>query len=167
MTDPTILWLALYTQPHKEYMVREYLESVGMGVYLPELLNKVQRSDRRARRPFFPNYIFVQNPGEDRLYEIRWIPGLRQIVTFGNKAALVPNALIEEIRERLKTFELPEKELFKAGDRIKIIRGPFEGIDVIFDRRLSDRDRVRVFLELLNRVHVPLELDLEDLLPLY
>jgi len=165
--DPTALWLALYTQPNKEYTVKEYLESAGMNVYLPELLNKVQRRDRRSRRPFFPNYIFIQNPGEDRLHEIRWIPGLRQIVAFGNKVALVPNGLIEEIQGRLKTFEMPEKEPFKTGERIKIVRGPFEGVDVIFDRRLSDKERVRVFLELINRVHIPLEIDLKNLLPLY
>ncbi|MBN1317465.1 MAG: hypothetical protein JXA42_18430 [Anaerolineales bacterium] len=167
MIDSNTLWLALYTQPHKEYMVKEYLESEGMGVYLPELENKVQRSDRRPKRPFFPQYLFVQNPGEEKVCELRWIPGLRRIVTYGNKVVLLPNALIHEIQERLITFEMPEKEPFRTGDRVKVVRGPFEGIDVVFDHRLSDKDRVRVFLELINRVHVPLELDLKDLLPLY
>jgi len=141
------------------------LQGEGLTVYLPEVRNKVQRGDRRPQRPFFPHYLFLQNPGAEKLSGVRWTPGLRRIVTFGERPALIPDGMIQRLRARLKTFELPAEELFKSGQIVRIVDGPFEGMDAIFDRRLSGRDRVRVFLELISRVQVPVEMDLQNLLP--
>lgn len=160
-------WFALYTQPHKENMVRDYLHAEGFEVYLPEVENKVQRRDRRPRRPFFPHYLFLQNPGLEKLAEVRGTPGLRRIVMLGSRPALVSDEIIQHIRARLRTFEQVEEEPFQRGQRVPIVAGPFEGMDAIFDRRLSDKDRVRVFLEFVSRVQVPVEMDLHDLLPPY
>jgi hypothetical protein len=44
-----------------------------------------------------------------------------------------------------------------------VLRGPFEGLDAVFDRRLSAQGRVRVVLEWMSR-RVAAELDVEDLL---
>ena len=159
------LWVALYTQPHKEQMVSEFLQGEGLEVYLPQVRNKVQRGDRRSLRPFFPHYLFLQHPGAEKLAEVRWTPGLRQIVAFGNRPALIPDQLIQSIRKRLKTFELGDEDPFKPGQKVRIIRGPFEGMEAIFDQRLSGKDRVRVFFELVNRLQVSVEMSQQDLLP--
>ena len=167
MTESGRFWIVLYTQPHKERMVRDYLENEGFRVYLPEIRNKIQRSDRRSKRPFFPHYLFIKGSDEDKIAEIRWTPGLRSVVSFGGRPALVPDKIVEHIRERLKTYEISEEELYKSGERIRVASGPFEGLDVIFDRRLSEKERVRVFLELMSKIQVPVEMDLKDLLPPY
>ena len=85
----------------------------------------------------------------------------------GSRPALVSDEIIQHIRARLRTFEQVEEEPFQRGQRVPIVAGPFEGMDAIFDRRLSDKDRVRVFLEFVSRVQVPVEMDLHDLLPPY
>ena len=161
------LWFALYTQPHKEHMVRDFLLGEGLTVYLPEIENKTQRSDRRPRRPFFPHYLFLRNPGPEKLVGVQWTPGLRRIVTFGERPAIIPDELVQHIQARLRTYDEPEVEPFQPGQRVHIITGPFEGFDAIFDRRLSSKDRVRVFLQTLSRMQVPVEMDLRDLLPPY
>ena len=143
----------------------EYLRGAGLEVYLPQVRNKVQRGDRRSRRPFFPHYLFLQYPGEEKLAEVRRTPGLRQIVAFGSRPALIPDQMIQSIKTRLKTFELGDEDPFKPGQSVRIIRGPFEGMEAIFDQRLSGRDRVRVFFELVNRLQVSVEMNQGDLLP--
>ncbi len=163
--NPEDYWLALYTQPHKERFVRDHLLGEGLELYLPEVRNKVQRSDRPSRRPFFPHYLFLRYPGAERLAAVRWTPGLRSIVNFGERPALIPDRVIQHIITRLKTFQWPEEEPFKPGQVVRIIDGPFEGMDAIFDRHLSSKGRVRVFFELVSRMQVSVEMDLKDLLP--
>ena len=158
-------WLALYTQPHREYLVRDYLVGEGLEVYLPEVRNKIQRGDRRSRRPFFPHYLFLQHPGEEKLPDIRWIPGLRRIVMFGDRPALIPDQAIRYVQARLETFETSDQEPFQQGQKVRIVRGPFKGMDAIFEQRLSGKDRVRIFFELVNRMQVSVELNIQDLLP--
>jgi len=158
-------WLALYVHPHKEYMVRDILQSKGFSIYLPQVRNKVQRSDRPSKRPFFPHYLFLQNPGAEELYHVRWTPGLRRIVAFEQRPMGIPNQVIQHLRKRLELFELPDEQLFKQGQAVRITGGPFEGMEATFDRRLSGKDRVRVFLAFVNQVQVPVEMDLQDLVP--
>lgn len=165
LVDTGDLWVALYTQPHKEHFVSEYLQGEGLEVYLPEVRNKVQRGDRRSQRPFFPHYVFLRHPGPEKLANVRWTPGLRLIVAFGSRPALIPDKIIQSLKTRLKTFELADEDPFEKGQKVRIIRGPFEGMDAIFDERLSGKDRVRVFFELVNRLQVSVEMDQQDLLP--
>jgi transcriptional antiterminator RfaH len=165
MPDETRGWFALYTHPHREYAVKGYLENEGLTVFLPEVKNRIQRADRPSRRPFFPNYLFLKNPGLERLPDIRWMPGLRQVVAFGSRAALVPDEIVQRIAERLQTYQEPTEERYRPGDRVRVMHGPLEGLEVVFDRRLSSGERVRVMLELLSRIQVPVEMDMRDLLP--
>ncbi len=158
-------WLALYTQPHKERFVRDYLLEQGLELFLPEVRNKIQRSDRPSQRPFFPHYLFLKYPGAQVLADVRWTPGLRSIVTYGDRPAFIPDLVVEHIRTRLRTFVEQVEEPFQPGQSVHIIHGPFEGMDAIFDRRLSDKGRVRVFFELVNRMQVSVDMDLKDLLP--
>jgi transcriptional antiterminator RfaH len=159
------VWLALYTLPHKEYLVRDFLLGRQLQVFLPEVRNQVQRRDRPSTRPFFPHYLFIRNPGVEVLADVRWTPGLRRIVAFGGRPVLIPDMVIRHLRKRLETFELADEEPFEKGQVVHIAEGPFEGMDAIFDRRLSGRDRVRVFMELISRVQVPVEMDLQHLVP--
>lgn len=158
-------WLAIYTHPHKEAFVRDYLQAENLTVYLPQVRNKVQRADRPSSRPFFPHYLFMKEPDAEILAELRWTPGIRKIVSFAGRPARIPDVVIQHLEARLKTFESAEEETFKKGERVRIIRGPFEGMDAIFDSSLSGRDRVKVFFDLVNRMQVSVEMDKRDLLP--
>jgi transcription antitermination factor NusG len=40
----------------------------------------------------------------------------------------------------------------RPGDRILIVSGPLKGIEAIFDRHLSASGRVRVLIEILDRL---------------
>lgn len=153
-------WLTLHSNPHKEYAVRDFLAGQGFEVYLPEEPNKIQRRDRPPRRPFFPHYLFLAYTGPEPLEQVQWTPGLRRIVMFGNRPAVIPGEVIADIKARLASMEaiVIRDGPFRPGERVVITGGPFKGLDAVFDRRLSRADRVRVFLDFALRLEVPVEL---------
>jgi transcriptional antiterminator RfaH len=158
-------WFALYTKPHKEHLVRDLVSAQEIEVYLPEIDVKTRRRDRRDKRPFFPHYLFARlDPQDGMITKIRWTPGLRCIVSMGGRPMPVSDEIVQGIRRRLATMPQVESEdVFRHGDIVHIRRGPLEGLDAIFDRRLSAQGRVRVLLELMSR-QVAADLDIEDLL---
>jgi len=159
-------WFALYTKPHKEYLVRDILQRRGVEAYLPEVRVANPRRGRRTWRPFFPQYLFARfDPWSGEAVRVQWTPGLRRVVSAGGQPVPVPDGVVSHIRHRLERMVVVQPEgPFKKGDRVRILRGPFEGLDAVFDRRLTPEGRVRVFLELMSR-WVAAELDLGDLLP--
>jgi transcriptional antiterminator RfaH len=161
-------WFALYTKPHKEYLVRDLLANQEVEVYLPEISVKTKRRDRRGKRPFFSHYLFARlDPRDGMIAKLRWTPGLRCIVSTGGRPVPVPDEVVQEIRRRLATVAQVEPEdRFRRGDVVHVMRGPFEGLDAVFDRKLSAEGRVRVFLQWISR-QVVVELDVEDLLTSY
>ena len=83
------------------------------------------------------------------------------------RPVLVPDEVVQEIRRRLATMAQVEPEdRFRRGDVVHVMRGPFEGLDAVFDRKLSAEGRVRVLLQWISR-QVVADLDVEDLLPSY
>lgn len=148
-------WYVLRTKPNKERSVHRMLVQEGdFEVYFPAI--RVQPVNPRASkiRPYFPGYMFVnvdlERHGDNAL---RWTPGTQGLVRFGGQPAPVPEHLIYELQKRLAKLQeerdRPEDE-FQAGDRVRIVDGPLEGYEAIFDRRLSGKDRVQLLLSLLS-----------------
>jgi len=144
-------WYALYTKPHKEHQVAGILQSKGFETYLPTI--QVRKNGRRKTKPFFSCYLFVHMDPADALPEVRWTPGLRRIVSFGDSPAVVPDGAISLIRRRLA--EMGELNCsgcrFKSGERVVIKEGPFKDFEAVFDRALSSRDRAVVLVDVLGR----------------
>ncbi len=86
---------------------------------------------------------------------------MANIVSFGNKPALVDDAIIKSIREhcRQEGVAVAEEEdvvvlpaqSFKPGEVVEIKSGPLMGLQGVFEKEMSDRDRVVVLLETLAR----------------
>ena len=162
-------WFALYTKPHKEYLVQEVLRSNGVETYLPQIAMMVQRRDRRSMKPFLPQYLFASfDPQEQLFSDVCWTPGLRCVVSAGGRPVAVPDEVVTYLRQRLKKLEatdVPDSP-FKKGEVIRITQGPLEGLEAIFDKQITPKGRVWVFLKVMSRL-VKTELDLKDILPPY
>jgi transcriptional antiterminator RfaH len=158
-------WFALYTKPHKEYMVQGLLRNQQVETYLPEIAVAVRRRDRRDKKPFFPHYLFARlDPRSDRMAKVHWTPGLRRIVSAAGQPVPIPNEVIAHIRHRLATMvEEKPTSPFRQGEIVRVTCGPFEGLNAMFDRVVSPEGRVRVLLELMGRL-VATDLDVGDLL---
>ncbi|MBN2392353.1 MAG: hypothetical protein JXR84_16610 [Anaerolineae bacterium] len=159
-------WYALYTKPHKEYLVQEVLRNNGVETYLPQIVKTVRRRDRRSMKPFLPQYLFARfDPDEQHFTNVCWTPGLRRIVSAGGRPVVVPDEVVVYLRGRLENMQTTDgpDAPFEKGEVVRITRGPLEGIEAIFDQQITPKGRVLVFLNVMSRL-VKTELDLEDLI---
>jgi transcription antitermination factor NusG len=161
-------WYALHVKPHKERMVCEGLRARDMEVFYPAL--KKQPVNPRARKevPFYPGYIFIQlDLTEVGLNALRWTEGTHGVVEFGGIPAAVPEIMIQELKKRLikiKTSSTIQSEDIQPGDSVKIVKGPFDGYEAIFDAQLSGNDRIQVMLTYLRAQPKKLQLSSSEIL---
>ena len=158
-------WYVLYTKPRCERVVSERLRSKGFETYLPAVA--VNRSgDTTTTRPFFPRYLFVRlDPNTDALSSVRWTRGLKHVVRFGEKPAVVPDEVIALIRDRLAATEA-------ADDRERIGSGPFADpstrsghrLEAVFEQALKPAERAWGLMHFLDWVS-GVQVEVEDLEP--
>ena len=154
-------WYALYARSRAERRVAQTLVERGLTAFLPTLPATL----RQPSRPLFPNYVFVHCDLEAvGLSSLKWIPGLRRILSFSGAPAVVPEEAIALIEEELRRIEatggLP-RHSFKPGDEVVVDSGPLAGLRGIFQGPVGPTERVRILLRFLghaNRTEVPLEL---------
>ena len=161
-------WYALRCKPRKEDAAWRQVMNEGFEAYYPRLrVNPVNPRSRKVK-PYFPGYLFVRaNLEEVGQSVFQWMPHTLGLVSFGGEPALVPDHLIDAVRQRVDQINAAGGEVFdglKQGEAVYIQDGPFSGYQALFDVRLPGSTRVRVLLELLgNRPGsgrlVPLELD--------
>jgi transcriptional antiterminator RfaH len=158
-------WFALYTNPHKEYLVRERLRDQGIEVYLPEVRTASRRRDRRGKRPFFPQYLFARFDLQSALAaKVRYTPGLCQIVSAGGTPIPIPNEIVAYIHQRLAPLvETEPTHDLREGDQVCITHGPYEGFDAVFDSRLSTQGRLQALIRWMGTWGAA-EVSVEDLL---
>jgi len=144
-------WYTLYTKPHKEQQVSGFLESKGLETYLPVI--QVRKRGQEKSVPFFSCYLFVRVDPSNGLSSLRWTPGLRRIVSFGDQPALVDERVISFIKQRLTDIQESgcTAYRFKPGDRVAITSGPLRDFEAIFDQKLSSRDRAKILVDFVGR----------------
>jgi transcriptional antiterminator RfaH len=154
-------WYALYTKPNAEAQVARNLLARGFTTFLPLLPT---RPGERLQ-PLFPTYLFLRCDMETvGMADLFWIPGLRRIVSFNGRPAVVPDEAIELIRQRLAQIKaqggLPCHH-FKPGDKVVIEEGPLAGLEGIFQGPMGPAERVQVlihFLGQVNRLDIPVSM---------
>jgi len=144
-------WYTLYTKPHKEQQVSGFLESKGLETYLPTV--KIRKNGNYKVVPFFSCYLFVRVDPSNGLSSVRWTPGLRRIVSFGDQPAVVDDNVVSCLRQRLAEMQESGYEAYrlKPGDRIVITSGPLRDFEAVFERGLSSGQRARILVDFLGR----------------
>lgn len=156
-------WYALNSHPRKEDILCQHALAQGIETFYPRMRVSPVNPRSKKIRPYFPGYMFVHvdinNVG---LSVFQWMPFAKGLVSFGGEPAVVPDALIYSIQQRVKEIAQAGGELFdglKSGDSVMIHDGPFSGYEAIFDIRLPGSERVRVLLKMLSQRNLPIELD--------
>ena len=154
--NDNLRWLAVRTKSRQETLARENLERQNFETYLPRLQLRKRRRNKWTEvvEPLFPGYIFVHvDPDQTSITPIRSTLGVNGIVRFGN--ALVP--IPDDVINFLKQSEQPDtghhqsdKALFKKGDGVQIVEGPFTGLQGIYQMDKGE-DRVMILIEILGR----------------
>lgn len=157
------LWYVVATKPRQERVAKENLERQGFTTYLPTMTQNKRRRGAwvHVTEPLFPSYLFVLLAmGKDDPAPIRSTTGCIGLVRFGAALTPLPAAFIENL-EALARVNTQSQALFKSGDKVKLITGPFAGLEAVYDMAKGE-DRARVLLEVLGKVQ-RLTVDLDAL----
>jgi transcription antitermination factor NusG len=157
-------WYAAYTCANHEKQVATQLDVRAVEHFLP-LYSSVRRwKDRRVTLdlPLFPGYVFVRLHLQERLRVLE-IPSVVRIVGFSGQPTSLPDEEIDIVRSALSRGLPAEPHPFvTVGRRVRIIRGPFAGLEGILKQKKS-RLRAVVSLELIQR-SIAVEVDIADIL---
>lgn len=156
-------WYTLHSKPNKEALLWEQLELLNLKCYYPRLKVKPINPRSRKIRPYFPGYLFVNVDLElTGVSTLNWMPFASGLVSFDGSPAVVSEAVISSLRQRIGDILDAQDELFnsiKSGDKVLIQAGPLQGFEAIFDVRLPGKERVQLLLKLLNGRQVRLQVD--------
>lgn len=156
-----INWYVLQSKPQKESFLNSQLNLYRIESYLPGIPSK-SSTGKPNLKSFFPGYLFIHIDLIDQgTSHLQWIPGSKGLVSFGGQPASVPDQFIHQLKNKLEEMNKSRRKftpIHNSGDHVCIIKGPFEGYQAIFDEYLPDKDRVRIFINMLqdNSVYVEL-----------
>jgi transcriptional antiterminator RfaH len=123
--------------------------------FFPTLTVKPVNPRASKLQAYFPGYLFIHVDLESiGLSSFEWIPGAIHLIQFDNRAAMVPDYLIERLRQHIyeqNRNPLDHLDGLKSGDKIYVRKGSFAGYEAIFDTRLSGGERARILIHLLGR----------------
>jgi transcription antitermination factor NusG len=160
-------WHVMHSKPYKEELLYEQLCIRKVEVFYPCF--KVEPVNPRARKsiPYFPGYLFIR-ADLDLLQSsaLRWTPGAKGLVTFGNDPASVPDELIQALQlklEKLNALNEKQPEGFEPGEVVMVQSGPFAGYHAIFDSNIPGHERVRVLMQLLRDRQITVELSVAQI----
>jgi len=155
-------WYAVYTCANHEKSVAERIDRRSIECFLPLYESARRWKDRRVRLelPLFPGYIFVRLALIERL-KVLEIPGVVRLVGFDGHPTPLPMEDIDTIRACLarRQYLSPHPYLHR-GQRVRVSRGPLEGLTGILVRK-KNRTRFVISLEMLMR-SVAVEIDCAD-----
>ncbi len=159
-------WYAAYTNANHEKRVAIQLEQRSVEHFLP-LYESVRRwKDRRVQLdiPLFPGYVFVRTSLKARLRVLE-IPSVVRLVGFNGLPTALPDAEIAPLRNILAhPLHAEPHPYLTVGRRVRIVRGPFEGIEGILIRKKGTL-RVVLSINLIMR-SAAIEVDSMDVEPL-
>jgi len=159
-------WYVLGIKPKRDNAVLELLIARGVDYYYPFVW--VQRYPERKPKqsPYFPGYVFVRlEPTGQQVADLRWLPGVKTFVTYGDEMVDVPESVMRSIRLQVGEINANggiKPQHFKPGEQLIITEGPFKGYTGIFSAKLSGGQRIRVLLQMLLNRKVTVEINESD-----
>ncbi|HYD33888.1 MAG TPA: transcription/translation regulatory transformer protein RfaH [Methylophilaceae bacterium] len=151
-------WYLVHTKPRQEKTALQNLEQQGYECYLPLLrAEKIQQGFLTlSHEPLFPRYLFIRldtNQSAKSWGPIRFTRGVNKLVSFGNEPAKINPQLVDFIKTQEAT-STDVRSIFRMGEKVTINRGPFSGIEAIYQMK-DGESRVIVLIEFLSK---PVEL---------
>ncbi len=130
-------WFLLQTKPRQEQRAIANLERQGVCTLCPYIgVEKLYRGRRViAREVLFPGYLFINlEYTSSSITAIRSTRGVTRFVAFSGVPVEVPIHLIEQLQqtERNPVCNVIHSTLPQPGDVLKVLKGPFQGLNVIF-----------------------------------
>jgi transcription antitermination factor NusG len=127
-------WYARHVRSKHEAAVSKRLSVVGVEHYLPVYRSLRQWSDRQVWResPLFSGYVFVRMMWADKL-KVVTLPGV--LAVLGTSDSTIDAGTIESIRRAIELNIVESCQNPEPGDRVRVLAGPFKGIEGTMMRR--------------------------------
>jgi transcriptional antiterminator RfaH len=142
-------------------MAREHLERKDVLVFLPKIRQVSFRKNSEQERiePLFPSYIFARFTIPDEYYNVKWTRGVKRIVGNGQMPVPLDDSIVVFLKQRANEKGLIQPDFnLKEGDKVRVRRGPLQGLWGVIQGRVDARGRVRVLMDILHagaKVEVP------------
>ncbi len=147
------LWYVIQTKPKKEEEATSYLSTKGVNIFSPLLETFTTKNARATKgmKPLFPGYIFGKFDLEQNYPLVRWGKGVKCVLGLGGYPTPISEEVVEIIRERADDRGVVRmKQNFRPNEVVRIKTGPLKDLLGIFERWVSDGDRVRILLNLIG-----------------
>jgi len=147
------LWYVIQTKPKKEEGATGYLSTKGVEIFSPLIETFTLRNGGMSKelKPLFPGYIFGKFDLEENYPLVRWARGVKKVLGFGNGPIPIYEKVIEIIKQRTDENSIVRKTCdFKPNDIVRVKYGPLRELCGIFERWVSDSERVRILLNLIG-----------------
>jgi transcription antitermination factor NusG len=164
MTE-TLQWYAITVQHQHERAVESALGWKKLETLVPLYRSRRRWSDRAKEilLPLLSGYVLCRFKLAERVSVLN-TPGVRSLVGFGGTPAAIDEREIADIRTVSESgLGLGPWPYLKAGDRVRVERGPLRGVEGTLLRE-PDRLRLIVTVELLQRA-MAVELDADMIVP--
>lgn len=126
-------WYALRTRSNFEFSVRDSLRDQGIAEFVPVYEERTRWSDRERRtiRPLLTGYVLARFDLEKRIRVLN-TRGVVEILSIDRNPVPIPEEEIAELRRIAESPSLISPcPHVAAGERVRVERGPFEGIEGI------------------------------------
>lgn len=164
-------WYVVHTYSGYENRAKRGLEERvrqnGMEELIDEILIPAEETMEGGRRKgaakkFFPGYMLVRMDLNDETWHL--IKGTPKVTGFVGGATNPPSISDDEVQRlttRIQSGELQAtpKNLYDAGENVRVTGGPFAGFSGIIEDVNPDKGRLRVLVSIFGRA-TAVELDL-------
>ena len=126
-------WYVIYTKANNEKKVAKCLQSKGIDVYCPLIVEERQWSDRKKKveTPLFRSYVFVNiDDYAVSNHMVLDLPGVVRFLWWQGKPGIVKEQEIEAIKDFMftnKGKKIVVEMNISPGDNVNIIAGPLVG----------------------------------------
>jgi transcription antitermination factor NusG len=156
-------WYAIWTRSHCEQLVSDQLGAKGFAVFLPKAsVWSTRRGVRRQNEvPLFPGYLFVHH-AIDKSSHVEIIKARGVVRVLGerwDRLEAVADDVIAGVQQITQSgASVQPHPHVRAGERVRVTAGPFQGLRGIFVRERSTKGLFVLNIDLLQR-SVAVEVD--------
>ncbi len=165
-------WYVISTLSGQEEKVKSELQnrinSKLMGDVISDILvpteevMDVRRGEKRiVKRKLFSGYILVKmNLNDEARFLIKETPGAINFVGHGNEPTPLEDDEVEKILKMAeeKAGKPRPRSVFEKGERVKIVEGPFVGLEGVVGELNPEKGKLQVLLFVFGRA-TPVELE--------
>lgn len=149
--DSVAQWYLVHSKPRAEKTAGVHLNKLGIETLCPYMLQKkfVRRKQVVQGIPLFPGYLFAKFDPIFEFRAVQYATGVRCVVSFGEALASVDAGVIDAMRDRINQgYVIVTKSIaFQPGQKVRILNGPLQGFEAVFECEMSDQQRVALLLQ--------------------